>query len=109
MSREAFRGCEEITSTQRPLRPQRKNLSKRCFARFAIFAFNVILSQALEPTVRRGLARKVGGCRKCRRPAKLRRLLVGVGELDERRFAPRAADERDPDRQSSEVTRGHRD
>jgi len=25
----------------------KKNLSKRCFARFAIFAFNVILSQAL--------------------------------------------------------------
>src|SRR5712664_3485344 len=40
---------EEITSTQRPLRPQRKNLSKRCFARFAIFAFNVILSQAPQP------------------------------------------------------------
>src|SRR2546426_469917 len=31
---------------QRPLRPQRR-LSKRCFARFAIFAFNVILSPAL--------------------------------------------------------------
>src|SRR2546425_4957238 len=43
---QAFRGCEEITSTQKPLRPQRKNLSKRRFARFAIFAFNVILSQA---------------------------------------------------------------
>src|SRR6266849_2225525 len=39
---------EEITSTQRPLRPQRMNLSKRCFARFAIFAFNVMLSQALK-------------------------------------------------------------
>jgi len=26
----------------------KKNLSKRCFARFAIFAFNVILSQALQ-------------------------------------------------------------
>jgi len=25
----------------------KKNLSKRCFARFATFAFNVILSQAL--------------------------------------------------------------
>src|SRR2546426_1021129 len=27
----------------------KKNLSKRCFAPFAIFAFNVILSQALTP------------------------------------------------------------
>src|SRR3989442_8946318 len=49
---QAFRGCEEITSTQRPRRPQRKNLSKRCFARFAIFAFNVILSQALRSRAR---------------------------------------------------------
>ena len=39
----------------------------------------------------------------------LRRLLVGVGELDQRRLAPRAADERHPHRQPADEARRHRD
>ena len=41
--------------------------------------------------------------------AVLRRLLVGVGELDQRRLAPRAAEERDADRQAADEARRHRD
>ena len=43
---------------------------------------------------------QVRGCRReRRRPAVLGRLLVGVGDPDQRRLAPRAAEERQPDRQ----------
>ena len=47
--------------------------------------------------------------RERRRAAVLRRLLVRVRELDQRRLAPRAAEERDPDRQPADVAHRHRD
>src|SRR2546430_7067816 len=41
------------------------------------------------------------------RAPQLRRLLVGIGELDEQRLAPRGPDERDPDRKSTRLNSSH--
>ena len=54
-------------------------------------------------------SRQVRGREELRRAAMLRRLLVGVRELDQQRLAPRAADERDPDRQAERIARRHGD
>ena len=55
------------------------------------------------------LSRSVSRRRERRRVPMLRRLLVGVRDLDQRRLAPRATEEREPDRQAAKIPHRHRD
>src|SRR5690349_9155823 len=67
----------------------------------------VVKTTSARVRMRRGRERMPGILREGRRPARLRRLLEGVGEGQEPRLAPGSGEERQADRQAVYEARGH--